>query len=147
MLDTEYYNRIHKFINQAEDKVYEIAPLTNDYEKFIYHIRHYIDHCNDDDFVVTLMGIGPRFTHIRVLEFFDGKIYSQKTINNILANAQKAVDDRWNKIKHLPEKEILKLSGVFEQPVSATPKKAYDPFATPETPKPNPTTQQKSLFE
>jgi hypothetical protein len=145
MLDTEYYNRIHKFINQDDDKVYEIAPLTNDYEKFIYHIRYYIDNSNDDDFVVVPMGDGPRFTHIKVLEFFDGKIYSQKTINNILANAQKAVDDRWNKIKHLPEKDILKLAGVLEQPLPI-PKKAYDPFATPETAKPTPTVQQKSLF-
>jgi hypothetical protein len=96
--DAEYYNRIYKFLNQQDDVRYKISDLTDDPEKFIFHIKYYIDNRGKEDLEVEFNSLseteimhGATYSEIRILEFFEGKVKDrqrEKLINKIWQQSQ-----------------------------------------------------------
>jgi len=97
--DAEYYRRLHAFLNQQDDVRYKISDLSDDPEKFIFHVKYYIDTRTGDDLHVEFNSLteteimyGATYSEIRVLEFFSGIISQQqkeKMINKLWQNASK----------------------------------------------------------
>ncbi len=92
-LDLPYLNKLNTFIQASENKIYTISDLTDDPEKFIFHLKYYIDHRNGDDLHLEFnspteteqMYNAPYgqfkitdYKKFKVMEFFDGKIKEQK---------------------------------------------------------------------
>lgn len=79
--DPVYFNNIFAFLQQRDNYYYSIAELSDDPEKFIYHIKYYIDHRSAEDIDVEFNSLteteimyGANYTGFRTLEFFQGII-------------------------------------------------------------------------
>jgi hypothetical protein len=73
--DTEYFNRLAKWINSKDNIVYNIADYTENPEKFIFHVKYYIDNITDD---MAHVEFNDEFTKIHVLCFIQSKINQVK---------------------------------------------------------------------
>lgn len=80
MFDFPYYNKLHSFINKSDNVVYTISDLTDTPDKFIYHLKYYIDTRTEDDAEIELNVVsesekmyGATHSQFRILEFFDSK--------------------------------------------------------------------------
>jgi len=43
--DKDYFNQIYDFLNKPEnlDRTFYLANLTADYDKFVFHVKYYIE--------------------------------------------------------------------------------------------------------
>ncbi len=81
LVNQEYLTGICEFFNSKDGIIYDIEDLTNDYEKFIFHVKHYIDTATNDQIMVELNSqteteimYGAPFVQLKVYEFFEGII-------------------------------------------------------------------------
>lgn len=79
MFDSNYFNAISKFLNEKDGIIYNIEDLTDDYDKFIFHIKYYIDTRRGDDLVIELNNqtvteimYNAPYVQLKVYEFFEG---------------------------------------------------------------------------
>lgn len=69
--DTEYFNKLSKWLNSKDNIIYDINEMSADPEKFIFHVKYYIDNRTGD---MVHVEFNDEFTKIHVLCFFTGKI-------------------------------------------------------------------------
>lgn len=92
-LDLPYLNKLNTFIQASDNKIYNVAELTDDSDKLIFHLKYYIDHRSGDDLHIDLncqtetekMYAAQHeefkitdYKKFKVLEFFEGKIRENK---------------------------------------------------------------------
>lgn len=78
--DAAYFNSIHLFINEQDDRVFLISELTEDREKFIFHLKYYMDNRGSEDLYIIL---DDNDTKLVILEFFSGKHFEKRKEANI----------------------------------------------------------------
>lgn len=66
-LDQEYYNAIVSFIQAKDNTKYVVSDLTDQPDKFIFHVEHYIK--NRGEGLIVKLSSDKRF--LTVLEFFE----------------------------------------------------------------------------
>lgn len=70
MFDIEYFNKLSDFLNSKDNIIYEVEDLTNEHEKFIFHIKYYIDNRSSD---LIHVEFNSDYSKLKVYEFFEGK--------------------------------------------------------------------------
>lgn len=106
IFDAEYYNGLHSWIQTQDGKTFSIDELTEDYDKFVFHIKYYIDNRTKEDLALELNSISEtesmygltKHTQIRVLEFFEGKVSDNQRMHLNKAVDQAHADDRRKKL-------------------------------------------------
>ncbi len=85
IIDQEYYKQLHGWIQQQDGKTFNIDDLTEDYEKFTFHLKFYINNRTAEDQEVEFNSLteteemyGANYAQFRVLEFFEGKVKSNQ---------------------------------------------------------------------
>jgi hypothetical protein len=68
--DVDYFNKLAKWLNSKDNIVYDINEMSADPEKFIFHVKYYIDNRTGD---LVHVEFNDEFTKIHVLCFFEGK--------------------------------------------------------------------------
>lgn len=126
-LDIEYYKGIYDFLQTQDNIVFEIEELTEDYDKFIFHLKHYIDTRTPDDIEIELNSFSESeimygcttHTHFRVLEFFESKIRDNAAVLNALTypifneaeiKRKKDLQAKWDKEAADREKNQTKMA-------------------------------------
>lgn len=69
IFDKEYFNQIYDFLNKDEnlDRTFYLANLTADYDKFVFHVKYYIDSVKSGPIIEFNSGEEP-YKQIRVLD-------------------------------------------------------------------------------
>ena len=113
-IDLEYYKGIHDWLQKQDNVILNIDELTDNYEKFIFHIKHYIDNRTPDDIEIELNSFSESevmhgcttHTQIRVLEFFESKIRDNAAalsaltypiFNEAEIKRKAALQEKWDK--------------------------------------------------
>lgn len=95
--DPEYFNRIYAFINEADNRQFEISDLTEEPDKFVFHLKYYIETRQADDLCVVFNSLSEseqmygvselsdadKYSHFKILEFFEGKHFEKRRQQNI----------------------------------------------------------------
>ncbi len=104
--DKEYYQGLYQWIQLQDGKTFDINDLTEDYDKFVFHLKFYIETRTPDDAVLEFDSIsesemmyGIKWTKIKILEFFDGKISDNQRLKTH-ENFMRAQKDEENKKPH-----------------------------------------------
>lgn len=73
--DTEYFNGIAAFFNKKDNVTYNVSDLTNDNDKFVFHVKYYIDHRQADMCEVVF---SEDYSQVRVIEYFETLINARR---------------------------------------------------------------------
>lgn len=83
-----YFDRLYQFIQERDNVRYIIEDLTDDPEKYLFHLKYYIDNKLELDNEVELNSLseseimyGATYSEFRVLEFFECRIRDQMNYN------------------------------------------------------------------
>jgi hypothetical protein len=68
--EPEYYNKLSDFFNTKDGITYNLEDLTDDPERFIFHVKNYIDNTVGD---MVHVEFSNDYKKIRVLEFFESR--------------------------------------------------------------------------
>jgi predicted nucleotidyltransferase len=69
-IDQAYSDMLRDFFNSKDDITYNVIDLTDDPEKFIFHVKHIVDTRTLDDLDIVF---NEDYTKVRVIEFFYAK--------------------------------------------------------------------------
>jgi hypothetical protein len=108
IIDQEYFHQLKNWIQLQDGKTFNIDEMTEDYEKFVFHLKFYINNRTPDDAVLEFNSLteteemyGVKYTQFRVLEFFEGKVSDNQRIK-LMASVD--VMQKQERMEHLAQK-------------------------------------------
>lgn len=102
--DPEYYNTIFSWIQKNEDSVHVVAELAEIPERFVFHLKHYIDTRQEMDLVIDF---NDDYSKFRIYEFMDGILSEHRKAQMIHEALQPSVYKKPAPITGAPSGKII----------------------------------------